>query len=1057
MLRWMVGSSIRLRYLVLPIALALIVLGFVQMRNTPMDVLPEYTQPRIEIQTEALGLAAAEVEQLITAPLESNLLNGVAWLESITSESVTGLSSIELVFERGTDLYRARQLVQERLTQARTLPRVSKAPTMIQPLSSTSRVMMIGLSSKDMSLIDQSVLTRFKIRPRLMGVPGVANVTVFGQRERQLQVHVDPQRLAQRGVTLNQVIRTTGNALWVSPLTFLEASFPGTGGFIDTPNQRIGVQHLLPIATPQDLARVALDGTGTRILRIGDVADVVQEHQPLIGDAVLEDGPSLMLVVEKFPGADTGTVTRDVEAALEALRPGLGGVETDTTVFRPATFIETAVNNVAVAWLVGLLLGIALLLGLFFAWRLVVVYMVALPLSLLAAVMVLQWSGTGLSAVVLVGLVVALGVVIDDIVVALDSVTRRVRSQRTDDVDRPLPSVVSAALVETRGPLLYATLILLIAPVPILFMNDSNGAFFRPMVLAYLLGVLASLVVALTVTPALALLMMGRIRRVPEASRMAVALGNGYRNVLSRVLSRPRWASGGAALALLAGLAVLPQLDGQPVLPPMEDRNLLIHWSGAPGTSAPEMNRITARASRELRATPGVRNVGAHVGRAVASDQVVGINAGEMWVALVPSADYQATTAGIRRVLDGYPGLVHDMETYPQARIREISDEPSRDLVVRVYGPEPDVLRTEAEGVRRLVTGIDGVIDPAVQLPEQEPTLEVQVDLAAAERYGLKPGDVRRAATTLLSGVEVGSLFEEQKVFEVIVSGGPSVRHSLSSVSDLLIETPSKGLVRLGSLASVRIASSPNVIRREGVSPFIDIAATVGGRDHGAVVQDIESRLRQAVLPVEYHAEVVEPAVAEGSTGVPLYSYLIAAALAAFLLMQAATGSWRLAFVLFLALPLSLTGALLSTELVGGVTALSSFAGLAIVIGLVTRWVLLFVSDCQRQEAAGEPFGREGIVRSFGDRLLPTIMTSVLLASAMAPFAVLGSGPGYETLRPIAVMVLGGLASSLLLVLFVVPALYLRFGAPRPARAGRFDAVPYPRGDHAIPVQEALR
>ncbi len=1049
MLQWMAGSSIRMRYLVIPMALALIGFGLVQLRNAPTDVLPEYEAPRIAIQTEALGLAADEVEQLITAPLEANLLTGIAWLDTISSESVTGLSSIELVFERGTDLYQARQLVQERLTQARVLPHVSKPPTMIQPLSATSRVMMIGLSSEDVSLIDMSVLTRFTIRPRLMGVPGVANVTVFGQRERQLQVHVDPATLARQRVSLNQVISTTGNALWVSPLTFLEASTPGTGGFIDTPNQRVGVQHLLPIATPDQLARVALEDTGPRALTLGDVATVVEDHQPLIGDAVVNDEPSLMLVVEKFPGADPRTVTRDVEAALDAMRPGLGSIEADTSVFRPATFIQDARGNVAVAWGLGSLAGLALLVGLFFAWRTAVVCAVALPVSLLAALLVLQWRGTSISAVVLVGLAAALAMLVDDVVVAMDSLSRRRHYRSGND-----PSVLSADLTAARSPLLFATAIVLLAALPVALLTGASGAFFRPLIVSYTLAVLASLVVASTVTPAVASLLLRRAQPslLPPG---AALLRRGYGRSLAAALARPRWIVTGLALALFAGLAALPQLGGQPALPAMQDRNLLVNWEGAPGTSRAEMNRVTARATQELRATPGVRNVGAHVGRAVAADQVGGINGGQMWLTLHSSADYASTRAAIQAVLAGYPGVVHELSTYPEARVRQISGDGERDVVVRVYGQEPAVLRAEAEDVRRLMAGVDGLNAIAVDLPLQEPTLEVQVDLDSAQRYGVKPGDVRRAAATLLSGVEVGNLFEQQKVFDVVVVGTAAVRHSPSSVADLLIETPRNGQVRLGELAQVRVAASRTVIRREAVSPYLDVAATIAGRDQEAVVRDLQGQLRESTFPVEYHAEVLGASDA-ATGGAPLYAYVLAAALAAFLVLQAATGSWRLAVVLFATLPLSLSGAVLAAEFDGGVTALSSFAGLLAVIGLATRWMVLFVRELQDQP--GGQLDRDLVARCCSERVLPCVMTALLVAAMLTPFATLGDGPGRETLQPIAVMVLGGLVSTLLLVLYAVPALYLRFATTQLPGAVAGD-VPYPRIDLTVPAptQEAFR
>jgi len=335
MMRWIVETSLSLRLLVVGIAAALMVFGVTQFRGMPVDVFPEFTPPYIEVQTEALGLSAAEVESLITLNLEE-LLSGTSWLKTIRSRSVPGLSALLLIFEPGTDIYRARQLVQERLTLAYTLPNVSKRPVMIQPLSATSRVMMIGLSSKDVSPIQMSVLARWTIRPRLMGVPGVANVAVWGQRERQLQVLIDPERLRAYGITQDQIIRTAGDALWVSPLSFLNASFPGTGGWIDTPNQRLGVQHILPISSPEELAKVPVVG---RPVRLGEVATVVEGYPPLIGDALVGNGTGLLLVVEKFPGANTLEVTRGLHAGLDALRAGLPGVEIDPQVFRAATFI----------------------------------------------------------------------------------------------------------------------------------------------------------------------------------------------------------------------------------------------------------------------------------------------------------------------------------------------------------------------------------------------------------------------------------------------------------------------------------------------------------------------------------------------------------------------------------------------------------------------------------------------------------------------------------------------------------------------------------------------
>jgi len=466
-----VGASLRLRLVVVALAAGLICFGIVQMRTMPVDVLPEFTPPYVEIQTESLGLSAQEVEQLITVPLEQDLLNGLPWLQTIRSESVPGLSSIVLLFQPGTDLIRARQMVSERMTQAVALPHVSKPPTMLQPLSSSSRVLMVGLSSKDLSLIQMSVLARWTIAPRLMGVPGVANVAIWGQRDRQLQVQVDPKRLQEKNVSLLQVLETTANSLWVSSLSFVEASTPGTGGFIDTANQRLGIRHILPIVSGDSLAQVPIEETS---LRLSDVANVVEDHQPLIGDALTNNGASIMLVIEKFPGASTFDVTRNIEQALEDMRPGLAGMQTDSSVFRPADFIQAMLDNLALTLLIGFVAMLLALVAFFFEWRTVLISLVTIPLAVVAAGLVLWMRGATINIVAILGLAVAAGVLIDDAIVVLENVERIMR----EDGLPPRDAAVKA-MREVTGPIIAIVLTLTAVFVPIAFLGGLTGELYR--------------------------------------------------------------------------------------------------------------------------------------------------------------------------------------------------------------------------------------------------------------------------------------------------------------------------------------------------------------------------------------------------------------------------------------------------------------------------------------------------------------------------------------------------------------------------------------------------
>ncbi len=1024
MMRWMVESSLRLGLLVVVVAAAILVYGITQLRKMPVDVFPEINPPFVEVQTEALGLSAAEVESLITVPTEADLLNGVAWLDQIYSESVAGMSSILMVFEPGTDPIRARQMVQERLTQAYALPNVSKPPVMLQPLSAASRAMMVGLSSNELSLIDMGVLVRWSIKPRLMGVPGVANVAVWGQRERQLQMQVDPERLHAEGVSLAQIIRTAGEALWVSPLSYLEASTPGTAGWIDTPTQRLSIRHLLPISSPEDLAKVAIVDTDGLLL--GDVTNVVEEHQPLIGDATLNDGTGYLLVIEKFPGASTQAVTRGVEEALDAMRPGLTGIEIDTTVFRPANYIESATNNLGRSLLVGALLMLLLLLLFHWDWRSALISFVAIPLSLVAAAFVLYLRGATFNTMVLAGLVIALGAVIDDAIIDVENIARRLRLQREEGSDKAAKAIILDAALEMRSPIAFATLILMLAVLPVFFLQDLAGAFFQPLAVTYLLAILASLAVALLVTPALCMLVLSE-SAPRRAAPFVPGLQRAYRGLLARMVGAPSVALIIAAVTILVGLAVLPFLE-RSLLPSFKQTDLLIQWENAPGTSRLEMDRIAAQASRELRSIAGVRNVGAHVGRAETGDQVVGINSGELWVSIDPAADYDTTVAAIREVIHGYPGISPTVQTYQPERLSQALTKADHDVTVRVYGHDLVVLRDKAQEVRQAISEIDGVSEVRADPQAEEPQLEIEVDLAAAEAHRIIPGDVRRQATTLLSGLQVGTLFEEQKVFDVVVWGVPEIRNSLTDIRELQIETPA-GLVRLDELADVRIVPTPIIIKRDAVSRFVDVDVSVQGRTLGAVAADIQDRLGGIAFPLEFHAEVLGEAAEQQAGQMRVMAVALTAVIGIFLLLQAAYGSWSLAGAALLTLPMALTGGVLAAFAGGDGLTLGSFFGLLAILGFAVRNGMVMVSHIQHLERQeGERFGPDLVLRGAQERLTPILMTALSMGLTLLPVVFFGDIAGHEIVRPMAIVILGGLVTATVLNLFITPALYLRFG-----------------------------
>lgn len=1027
MLRWAVETSIKFRLLVLALAAGVLALGVIQVRNAQVDALPEFSPPYIEVQTEALGLSADEVEQLITVPLEADLLNGVAFLDSIRSDSVPGLSSIVMVFEPGTDLYRARQLVAERMTQAHALPNVSKPPVMLEPVSSASRAMVLGMSSEKLSLIEQSVLARWTIRPRLLGVPGVSNVSVFGQRDRQLQVQVDPAQLDAKGLGLIDVIRTTGNATWVSPLTFLEASTPGTGGFIDTPNQRLSVQNVSPIVDAATLSQVAVEGHPG--LRLGDVATVVEDHQLLIGDGIVGDGSGLMIVVEKFPDANTVEVTQGVEAALRDLAPGLSDLRIDSTVYRPASFVESAMGNLGLTLLIGAALAI-LLIGLFlFSWRTAVVALVTIPLAVATAVVALDLFGVTMNLLVVLGLVAALLLVIDDAVRDPAAITRRQADQDNGAANGSRPAAIVRAAVAMRRSAIYATLIVALAVVPVFFVPGPPGAFVAPLAVAYLVGLASAMLVALSVIPALASLLPPRAGAPREA--LAVRwMQDGYDRLGRRAVPRARSALAAGIVVVVAGVAMLPLLSTS-LMPTLREPDLLITFDGSSGVSRPEMARITVAAGAELRALPGVSQVGGHVGRALQSDQVGGVDSGEIWARIDPAADYDATVAAVQEIVDGYPGLQRSVQTYLSERSGTLLAGSGTELLVRVYGEDSAVLDAKADEVAALLGGVDGLRDAAVDRAPLQPTLQVEVDLAKAQQFNIKPGDVRRTVATLLAGLEVGSVFEDQKVFEVVVWGTPELRHSVAGVQNLLVDRPDgTGQVRVGDVAAVRVAPAPAVVRRDSASRFLDVTATVSGRSYADVADEVGDKLRAVQFPFEHRAEIIGDLGAQQDVFWRILGVSVAALVLIYLLLQAALRNWWMALVVLVTLPVALAGGAMAAVIGGGVVSLGTVAGLLTIAALSLKQTLPLIGRFQQLRVAGEEPGPELVRRVVREHLGPIVTTGLAMALAVLPIVVVGPVAGLELLHPMAVTVLGGLVTTIVLTLLVLPGLYA-------ARAGR--------------------
>src|SRR3954471_21053633 len=1033
MIRSIVGTSLKLRYIVILLAAAMMVFGISKFPHMPVDVFPEFAPVRVEVQTATNGLSAEEAESFVTVPLEQ-ALNGVENLDYMQSKSVPDESSIEMFFKPGVDELHARQLVQERMQQViPSLPTWAAPPVIIPPISVTGRFMKIGISSETMSQIDMSMIAYWTIRARIMQVPGVANVAIWGERIKLPQVQIDPKRMTEHDVTIDEVMETTSNALDVNLLQYSSGNMIGTGGFMETPSQRLHIRSASPIKSAKELAQATIKDKkkkdGSRLL-LSDVANVVVETWPVTGEAIIDGKPGLLLIVEKYPWANTLEASKGVEAAIDDLRPGLPAMKIDPTIFRPADFIETAFHNLKSALLLGCLLVAVIIVAFLFEWRTALISLLAIPLSLVTGILVLYYSGSTLNTMILAGFVIAIGVVVDDAIIDVENIVRRLRQYRKQGVKKSTARIILEASLEVRQAIIHATLIDVVVLIPIFFIGGLSGAFFQPLAVSYGLAVMASMVVALTVTPALCYIFLRNAAIEHHEPIFVRWLHIIYKPVLTAIIRRPGPVFATTAIVILVGCAVIPLL-GESLFPEFKERDFLSHCITKPGTSVAAERRVATQISNEVRAIPGVRNFGTHIGMALLADEVCGVNFGENWLSIEPDADYEETLDKIKEVVYSHPGIFRNVETYLNERIDEVLTGTSETFVVRLFGPNLKDLHEKADEIEASLKPIEGLSDLHIQLQSEVPQIQVTVDLEKARKVGLKPGDVRRTAAALMSGEEVGDIFLNNKCYDVNVWSIPEARHSLDDVRNLLIDTPGGGRVKLADVADVTIRPAQSVIYRENASRRIDVSANVDQEkvDLGTVMREVQDRLDKIKLPLGYHIQVFGEYAERQAAQHRMMLFAIGGCIGVFLILLASFNNVRLAILGFLTLPSALVGGLLAAYFMGHVITLGSLVGFLTVFGIAARNKIMLINHYQHLEKyEGEVFGPHLAVRGAVERLSPILMTALATGLALVPLVITGDIPGHEIEYPMAIVILGGVVTSTLLNLFVVPSLYLSFG-----------------------------
>jgi CzcA family heavy metal efflux pump len=1017
MLKKIIYSAVNARGVVLFLSLMLIIIGLNTIKDVPLDVFPEFAPVKVEIQTEAPGLSTEETEQLISMPLEQ-LLNGTPNLKTLRSKSVLGLSSVVMLFEDGTNLFEARQYVQERLSLAASrLPLVAKAPVMMPPLSSLSRILKIGVTSKTLSQMDISQLTMWTIRPRLMAVPGVANVAVWGQRDKQLQVIVDPNKLRAAGITLQQVLLASGSAASIE-----------SGGFVDFPNQRIAIRHKNLTSNPDELANTVVFHKNGAPIRLGDVANISIGTSPAIGDAVINQGDGLLLIVEKHPNANTIEVTQNVEAAITELKPALNELTIDSTIFRPATFIERAIENLQHALLLGAILVAIILLTFLRNKRAALISICAIPLSLIGAVLVLTALNVSINTMVIAGLVIALGEVVDDAIIDVENIIRRLKvNQGLANPKSKLRVIVSASL-EVRSAVVFATMIVMVVFLPVFFLDGIAGAFFKPLALAYLLAILVSLLVALIVTPALSCILLNASEQENEIA-IVKWLQNKYEHLLASILAKPKNIFVAAATAFaITGFGAIHL--GSEFLPAFKETDFLMHFLERPGASIEQMKKMSIRASHELMAIPGVRNFGAHIGRAEAADEVVGPNFTELWVSIDPDVDYEKTVATIQQTMIGYSGIFTDVQTYLKERSKEVLSGTSASIVVRLYGPDLNVLRERAEGIKQTMQSVEGIADLKVEPQVLIPQIEIRLKQDAAKQYGINTNDIRKVTSMVLKGTKVGEVYEHQQKLDVVVIGNPESKIDLRSIQELPIDSSFGAHVRLKDVAEVYFVGMPNEIKREAVSRRIDIVANAKNRDLGAVASEVEEKVSAMTFPSGYYPQFLGEYTAQKAATAKLLGLSVIMLFAIVMIVYVDFKSYQHTLIFLASLPFAFIGGVIGVFLSGGIVSLGSMVGFIAVLGIAARNGILLISHYRHlMMEESEPFGIDLIKRGSLERLVPILMTALATCFALLPIIFRGPISGYEIEYPLAMVLTFGLLTSTVLNLILLPSIFLKFGS----------------------------
>jgi len=1022
MFNTIIRFSVRFRGVVIALACLLAGYGIYTLMHAKEDVFPDFSPPQAVIQTEAPGLTSEQVEVLVTRPVE-NAMGGVENLVTIRSKSLQGLSMVTLTFQDRADIWRARQMVAERLgTIGTVLPPGVKTPSLLPMTSSTSVTLVAGLTSDRRSLQELRTLADNTIRPHLLQVTGVADVIVFGGDIAQFSIEADASKLVHYGLTLQDLVTAARRATGVR-----------AAGFIENANQRITLDVEGQTVTPDQLAHVILRYQNGVALRLMDVARVTKGAAPAMGAASVNGHPGVSLMVESQYGADIRAVSAGVEQKLRQLQPELTvhQVSLHPDIFRPVTFIDAAMNHMRNALIAGGVLVILVLFGFLLNVRTAIISATAIPLSLLTAVIILTHFNVSLNMMTLGGLAIALGEVVDDAVIDVENIYRRLRQNQ--QLEKPLPAnrVVLRASLEVRGSVVYATLIVVLAFMPVLSLTGIAGRLFAPLGLAYILAILASLLIALTVTPALAFILLTRKPLAAQDPGPVQRLKARYLTCLSWLEPHYRRVILGVGAACVLALASLPFLSGN-FIPELQEGHYLVHMALAPGSSLGESMRVGNEVSHALKQISGVRLVAQRAGRASEVVDPTGVNISEFEVDLKPLSPAQTrrTLVEIQQALARFPGLITSVNTFLAERIDESISGVTAPVVINVFGPDLDIIDKKAREISHVLEQVPGAIGVKIEASQYVPQLTVRLNLSSLAQYGFAPLDVLEAIQTAYAGTSVNQIYAEGQIYDVNVALAPGSAATPDAVGAMLLRSPAGITVPLSQLANISQTSGRYQIQHTDGQRLQTVTSGVHGRAISDFVQEAKQRIASNVrLPEGTYIIFAGEDLERANSQQQLLIYSLAALVGTVILLFLALKSTRALLLVLVNLPFALVGGVLTIWASGGILTLGSLVGFVTLSGITLRnSVMLITHYLHLVNQEGMPWCKETAFKGASERVTPIMMTAIVTALGLLPLALTSGSAGNEVEGPMAIAILGGLITSTLLNLLVLPLLAWRIG-----------------------------